>query len=279
MLPLEALLALLALLIVALLVATARLRREREELRARRLFIARLSHELRTPLTEIRLYAETLELQRWDAERAAPLVGGIGREAARLARLVEDVLHHVRMDERHRPEPYRSTVRLGVLTEHVLEALQKEIAFRRAQVDLRLHGPDEAQGDEHSLRQALSNVMTNALKYGPAGQTITIDIGRRVDDMVELAVTDEGPGVAPADRERVWRAFTRLSRTHRLAGGTGLGLSIVRDIVQGHGGATRIEEGSTGGARVVMLLPPRMRTAELALPARTTELPAPHPAS
>jgi signal transduction histidine kinase len=114
--------------------------------------------------------------------------------------------------------------------------------------------------DRDALRQILLNLLDNAAKYGPAGQTISVGSsaapatdGARVRFWVE----DQGPGIPPADRDRVWEPYVRLSRSAESAmGGSGIGLSVVRELVALHGGAAWIEASNPdGGARVVVELP------------------------
>ena len=113
----------------------------------------------------------------------------------------------------------------------------------------------EAPADDGSVRQVLLNLLDNAVKYGPRGQTISLGLalaGRRA----RLWVEDEGPGIPAADRARVWRPFVRLERdVDRQAAGSGIGLSLVREIVTRHRGTAAIESTPAGGTRVVVELP------------------------
>jgi signal transduction histidine kinase len=109
----------------------------------------------------------------------------------------------------------------------------------------------------------LLNLLDNAIKYGPDGQTIAVTMsgdaplpdGRRA---LVFTVDDEGPGIRAADRRRLWRPFVRLpnaSPTDAPAGGTGLGLSVVKQLVEAHGGTVRLDDAPGGGTRVVVSLP------------------------
>ena len=131
-----------------------------------------------------------------------------------------------------------------------------------------------ATADRGALRQILLNLLDNAAKYGPAGQTISVGSaaapathGARVRFWVE----DQGPGIPAADRERVWEPYVRLSRTTESAtGGSGIGLSVVRELVTLHNGAAWIEaNGADGGARVVVELP--VNSASAAVPRAEVE--------
>jgi signal transduction histidine kinase len=117
-------------------------------------------------------------------------------------------------------------------------------------------------GEPTAVRQVLTNLLDNALKYGPAGQTVTI--GCRVDDgRLRLWVDDQGPGVPAAERENVWQPFVRLEQENhdRIPTGTGLGLAVVRQLAQVMGGKAWVEDAPGGGARFVVTLPGRIMPA------------------
>src|SRR6185503_21283979 len=106
-----------------------------------------------------------------------------------------------------------------------------------------------------ALRQVLLNLLDNAAKYGPAGQTITVG-SEIAGEHARIWVEDEGPGIPNEDRHRVWEPYVRLNREAESAtGGSGIGLSVVRELVTLHGGRTRAESAPGGGARVVIELP------------------------
>jgi signal transduction histidine kinase len=237
-------------------VAVLQLRREHELARLRAEFTAGVSHELRTPLSQILLYGETLMLERTRSERerrAATEV--IVREARRLMHLVENALHFARHDRRSiRPAPEQ--IALGALTREILLSFAP-LAWS-AQVKLREEvGDATAIVDAAAFRQILLNLLDNAVKYGPAGQTVLVGLERQLDT-VRLTVEDEGPGVAPADRQRIWAPFVRLPSPRNRVAGSGIGLAVVNDLVAQHGGRTWVEEGARGGgggARFVVELP------------------------
>jgi signal transduction histidine kinase len=109
--------------------------------------------------------------------------------------------------------------------------------------------------DRDALRQILLNLLDNAVKYGPAGQTITVG-SEIAGDRARLWVEDQGPGIPHEDRHRVWEPYVRLTReAESSTGGSGIGLSVVRELVTLHGGRTRAEGAPGGGARVVIELP------------------------
>ena len=97
------------------------------------------------------------------------------------------------------------------------------------------------------------NLIDNALKYGPRGQTVTVSLANR-GDFLDIVVDDEGPGVPRRERKRVWERFSRLEQRGSAITGPGIGLAVVRDLAERHGGQVRIEEAPSGGARVVASL-------------------------
>jgi signal transduction histidine kinase len=245
---------LLVLMAGLVIIAVLQLRREHELARLRADLTAGVSHELRTPLAQIMLYGETLMLDRTRSERerrAAAEV--IVREARRLMHLVENALHFARADRRVlmlSPE----AVDLGELTREILVSFAP-LAWA-AQVSLReeIEGACPAIIDAAAYRQIVLNLLDNAVRYGPPGQTITIRV-TSLDGAVRLAVEDQGPGVDVADRERIWAPFVRVRAARQGPLGTGIGLAVVRDLTLRHGGSAWVERADSGGARFVIELP------------------------
>jgi signal transduction histidine kinase len=258
-LPRSRLLVLFGLLVLmAGLVAVAilQLRREHELARLRAEFTTSVSHELRTPLAQILLYGETLILERTRSERERRSAAEvIVREARRLMHLVENALHFARSERQLlelKPEP----VALAPLTRDILVTFAP-LAWA---ADVTLHEKLEdgawALIDRDAFRQILLNLLDNAVKYGPAGQTVTIQIWRE-GQRIRVAVEDQGPGVPIADRERIWTPFVRASALPGAGAaqtGTGIGLAVVRDLIARHGGRAWVESAPRGGARFVIEL-------------------------
>jgi signal transduction histidine kinase len=232
-------------------VALLQLGRELALARMRGDFVSGVSHELRTPLAQIRMFAETLALGRVrSADESRRSLEIILQESQRLSQLVDNVLSFSRV-ERGMVMLHRERVSLPRLLETLVDSIQPLARARRA--TLRLAVPDglDAHLDDALVRQILLNLIDNALKYGPAGQTITVGATRTVDT-VRLWVDDEGPGVAPADADRIWEPFWR--GRHSAQGGSGIGLAIVRELAATHGGSARLESAPSGGARFVIEL-------------------------
>ena len=249
----------LALLVGTVVVVAVQLRREGELSELRAGFVAGVSHELRTPLAQIRVLAEFLQMERpVSPERMRRSLRIIDQEARRLSFLVDNVLAYGRAE--------RQDVRIArerlVLAREVTELLELFAPLARAQeVTVRTAVPEDlvAHADPSALRQVLINLLDNAVRYGPAGQTVTVSAA--ADERgVTLTVDDEGPGVPRESRERVFEPYARLARDSRSArGGSGIGLSVVRELVEAHGGTASIGESPAGGARVTIRLPHGVR--------------------
>jgi signal transduction histidine kinase len=209
-------------------------------------FTSSVSHELRTPLTQILLYAETMEMgrqsARTDRTRAARV---ITREAHRLLHLVENLLQFSRA-ERRLAKVTAQPRELGALVSDIVDAFAPIAAGRDARVFVESSAASWAHVDADAFRRILLNLLDNAIRYGPRGQTVVVRLEPR-QGSVRVSVLDEGPGIAPTDRERVWRPFTRLSRASAESDtGCGIGLSIVRELTRLHGGRCGVEDAQDG---------------------------------
>lgn len=255
------LLALLLVLTAGLIAAAIfQLRREYELARLRSEFVSSVSHELRTPLAQIRMFGETLLLGRvrTDEEHRRSLEI-IDQEARRLSHLVENVLHFSR-SERQMTRIERERVEIPRLLKEVVEGFAPLARARGVRVRVLADEGVAAQADPKALRQVLLNLLDNALKYGPAGQTVTLSAALR-GNRVRLSVEDEGPGLPDRERERAWDAFWRSERETRSGvAGAGIGLAVVKEIALLHGGRVWVEDGSGVGARFVVELPDAWRT-------------------
>lgn len=224
---------------------TLALSRQREE------FTSSVSHELRTPLTNIQLFAETLLLDRARTpEEQRSALETITRETRRLVHMVENVLALSRVG-RPAISLVRRPERIDQLVRDVLASFDPLMRSHDISVELAVEGADTAHVDGDAVRRILVNLLDNAVRYGPVGQTLHVVAANRAGSLL-LSVEDEGPGVALQDRERVWEPFERGATN--ADSGTGIGLAVVRQLVQLHGGEARIEDGRFG-ARFVVVLP------------------------
>ncbi|HEX2095410.1 MAG TPA: HAMP domain-containing sensor histidine kinase [Longimicrobiaceae bacterium] len=249
------LLGLLFLTTSLIIAAIFQLRREYELARLRSEFVSSVSHELRTPLAQIRMFGETLLLGRVRSEQERQRsLEIIDQEARRLSHLVDNVLRYSRA-ERQKSRVDLCDVEVVPLVRQVVEAFTPLAAASATTLVVEAEEGVVARVDPEALRQVLLNLLDNAVKYGPRGQTVTVGAGC-AGGWLWLRVEDEGPGIPPRERERVWEAFWRLERESASAvAGTGIGLAVVREIVTLHGGRTRVEDSPAGGARFVVEIP------------------------
>ncbi len=241
----------LALTGALLLVAFVQLRKERALARLRSDFVASVSHELRTPLTQIRMFAETLLLDRVrsDEERRRSLTV-IDQETRRLAQLVENVLQFSR-GERGILRVTRERTDLGALVAETVD-LFRPIAAARSVTIATTFADARVELDRDAVRQIVLNLLDNAVKYGPAGQEVRVI----VESPGRIIVDDAGPGIPARERKRIWRRYARLERDRdRAVAGAGIGLALVRELVRLHGGTAHVEESARGGARFIVELP------------------------
>ena len=250
--------ALVALFVIAaglLSVALLQLRRQQQLARLRTEFVSGVSHELRTPLAQIRWFAELLHLGKLRTEEERERSAGIiDQEARRLTYLVENVLNFSRSEKgTNRISP--SPADLDHEIQDVIELFAPLARARKMILATNLDAHAVVTLDRDALRQILLNLLDNAAKYGPAGQTITV--GSEISGgIARIWVEDQGPGIPHEDRRRVWDPYVRLNRSAESAtGGSGIGLSVVRELVELHGGRTRAEGTPSGGARVLVELP------------------------
>jgi two-component system OmpR family sensor kinase len=216
-----------------------------------RAFASDASHELRTPLTVIRGQLEVLARQSAPAAEDVRRVERIVRtEIIRMERLVDDLLVLARADEREflRPRP----VDLRPFARELLDGV-RPTADRTFELSHIPAGVLDADPDR--LAQALRNLLRNAIEYTTAGGLVRL-VGESAGDHVTLAVEDDGPGIPPTHRERVFDRFHRTdSARTRVRGGAGLGLAIARAVTEAHGGRISASDSPEGGARVAIVLP------------------------
>jgi len=219
----------------------------------RRDFVANASHELRTPISAICAAAEALQRGALDqADGAHGMVDIIARNAARLARLTQDLLDLSRIESRQW-KLERVPVDVRQVGQQVVEGLAAQA--REKPLELVQAVPEGAtvRADPRALEQVLVNLVDNAIKYTSAG-SVTLGAWRDDSDWV-VWVKDTGPGIERHHLPRIFERFYRIDPGRsRDQGGTGLGLAIVKHLVQGMGGAVGVESGA-GGSRFWVRLP------------------------
>jgi signal transduction histidine kinase len=239
------------------LLAVRQLRKETELARLRSDFVASVSHELRSPLAQVRLFVETLRLGRAPTDQHREwALANVDRETLRLAGLVENVLAFSRAERGGLAGLELQPGDVGDEVEAAVASFAPLVPPGRVALDVRVGPGLRALVHRDSLRQVLLNLLDNAVKYGSRGQTVRVEAGR-YGDAVRIAVDDQGPGVAAADREAIFEPFRRGRATLEggAVAGSGIGLSVVREIVRAHGGRAWVETGPEGGARFVVELP------------------------
>ncbi len=208
-------------------------------LRSHQSLLANASHELRSPLARLKMALSMLE-DATPAQRES-LQREIGTNIAELDALVEEVLLASRLDASESVDRQEAVELLAVAAEEA------------ARVQAGVRGDDlRVKGDERLLRRALRNLLENARRYG--GDAVEVEIARR-GAQVEARVSDRGPGVPEAFRERIFEPFFRLPGHAEREGGVGLGLALVRQIAERHGGSVRCEPRNGGGSCFTLALP------------------------
>ncbi len=231
----------------------AALNRLREFDRLKDEFIAIVSHELRTPLTSVYGAAMTLETHDLDDERKRALLEIISTEAARLSRLLDDILWVSRLDS-GRAQPHIAPVSPLPLTEEVLDATRTHLPDGLS-LELLHDAPLPAvAADSDKLRQVLVNLVENAVKYSCAGR-IQLRLASHYGN-VRFSVRDEGPGIPLNQQERIFEKFYRLDpHMTKGVGGTGLGLYICRELIEGMDGDIWVESSPGQGSTFSFELP------------------------
>ena len=221
----------------------------------RRDFISDFSHEVRTPLAGLTTAVESYELgsTAMSAEDDQQLRRIMLRQLKRLQRLVDDLAELSRIEAGDLTLDLREVDLLHLLTD-----LAEDFADRAAHRGLHIAisgEPIAVTADAVRLQQAFSNLIDNAIKYG--GERSTIDITLRRDGNIALAsVTDHGEGIAPEEKEKIFRRFYRVDKS-RTQSGTGLGLAITKHLILLHGGSIDVESTPGAGATFVVRLPVR----------------------
>jgi two-component system, OmpR family, phosphate regulon sensor histidine kinase PhoR len=222
-------------------------------------FVANASHELLTPLASVKGFIETLEDPKAgdDANTRNRFLKIMADEASRMQALIRDLMSLSRI-EAEKYEMAQNPVDLGVIIAEVIAPLvngpderAKDIASEVAT------GLEPVMGDAGQLRQLVSNLIANAMKYGKKGTPILTKLERsRSGQMLAFSVSDQGDGIAPEHLPRLTERFYRIdSGRSRAIGGTGLGLSLVKHIVDRHRGHLEIRSEIGKGTNIIILLP------------------------
>jgi two-component system phosphate regulon sensor histidine kinase PhoR len=220
----------------------------------RRTFVADVSHELRTPIASIAAAAETLADGDTEKDDQATLVSVIRRQAEHMRELIDDLTDLSQIESGSVPLE-RARVDLLSLLRDVAQEL--EPAAREKQVTLRVSGDAGATaiGDRRRLGQVARNLLDNAIKFSPAGSPVELEARLR-DGAASLTVTDRGPGIPRAERDKIFQRFYQVDRSRsKRRPGTGLGLAIVKHIVHLHGATVEVDGEVGRGSTFRVLFP------------------------
>lgn len=225
----------------------------------RRDFVANVSHELQTPLATLSAHAESLAGSDLSSSQAKESLAAIRRQVDRLSALVADLLELSRI-ESEGFEPVWTTVDVNAL----VDDLESEWRPRAQEGGQTLTVESEpgltVTGDRRMLRQAVANLLENAIKYAGVGARIRL-IARRLNGCARVEVIDTGRGIPIEDQPRLFERFYRVEKGRtRATGGTGLGLSIVNHVVEVHGGTVAVESTPGAGATFVITIPVEQQT-------------------
>jgi two-component system sensor histidine kinase SenX3 len=220
----------------------------------RRDFVANISHELKTPIASVGLLAEALDSAADDPDQVRRFAKRMGGESRRLAHLAQDIIELSRLqaqDALQHPE----RVRIDDVVAQAADQAGVVASAGGIGVVVGKRSDAEVYGDERLLVMAVQNLIVNAVHYSSAGSRVGVGVRMR-DNVVEIAITDQGVGIPEADLERVFERFFRVDEARsRHTGGTGLGLSIVKHIVQNHGGDIRVWSQTGRGSTFTIRLP------------------------
>jgi signal transduction histidine kinase len=217
-------------------------------------FVSLVSHELRSPMSAVIGAAQTLQ-ERWrelTPDQRSAFLALIADETNRLADLIGDVLDTSRIES--------GTFSYTFTDVDIDELVQDSVALAalgqdEVRVEAAVRRPlPRVRGDRERLKQVLTNLIDNAIKYSPAGGSV--EVAASADDgIVRVDVRDEGPGIAREDQQLIFEKFGRVSVSGGAKSGTGLGLFIARSITEAHGGALRVRSSPSRGSTFTLELP------------------------
>jgi signal transduction histidine kinase len=233
--------------------ATERLR---ELDRAKTEFLSIVAHELRTPLTALQGFSELLLERTVSPERARRFLQHIHEEAARLGRIVSELLDLCRIEAGRGIELASQSVDLAELIERNIDLFAAE--HRGHRFEWTGGAPPPLSADRDAVDRMVKNLLSNAVKYSPRGGRVVVGAGVPADrpGMVELSVEDDGIGIAAVDLPRIFDRYVRVRHPDTASvRGLGLGLSMVQALAEAHGGSVEVESLPGKGSRFRVLLP------------------------
>lgn len=220
-------------------------------------FLASMSHELRTPLHTILGFTELLREEIEDSlnEKQKRYIQHVHRDSVHLLELINDILDLSKI-ESGRLDLRIESVDAAEVAAETAAGMQTAAAAKNISIENTISQPVYVLADRVRLREILTNLMSNAIKFTPGGGWVRMECPREGDEGVELTVADSGIGIAPEDQQVIFDKFRQVgSTTKGVREGTGLGLSIVKQLVEMHGGVIRVESAPGCGSRFSVTLP------------------------
>jgi signal transduction histidine kinase len=213
-------------------------------------FVASISHELRAPIASIRLMSDALEEGKIDPDTAHEFHRLISREGARLSTLIDNVLDFARI-EQGKKEWHREETDLRALILDTISLMAPLASEKGITIESNLPNEASAIIDSDAIRQALVNLIDNALKFSPKNSTVKISLFKN-----EIRVMDHGIGIPKGEHQRIFEKFHRLGgELRRETQGTGIGLSLVKAIAEAHAGSVSVESEPRNGSTFILTLP------------------------
>ena len=225
----------------------------------RRDFVANVSHELKTPVGALTLLAETIQDAADDPEAVHRFAGRIQHEGSRLAKLVTELMELSRVQGAD-PMPGATVVDVAAVVTEAIERTRLAAEQVSITVTSACEAGIEVAGSRPQLATAVANLVDNAIAYSPTGTRVAVSARGSTDSSgrptVDISVTDQGIGIAEADRDRIFERFYRVDPARsRATGGTGLGLAIVKNIVTNHLGTVTVWSADRSGSTFTIRLP------------------------
>jgi signal transduction histidine kinase len=229
--------------------------KEHEQLKSD--MISLMSHELRTPITSINGFSELLIADDQLPEQAKEFVTIIANESQRLSRMINSFLAVTQLERKDKQEVLKIPLRLDQIVRETVANLQPTAKKKRIRL---VEQPNQTippvAADKSLISQAVTNLVTNAIKYSPERTTVTVSTALEAE-AVRVSVEDRGFGIPPEAVDRVWEKFYRVVREgqEKDEESTGLGLSFVREVVEQHGGAVELQSEVGRGSKFSFTLP------------------------
>jgi two-component system sensor histidine kinase SenX3 len=225
----------------------------------RRDFVANVSHELKTPVGALSLLAEAIVDAAGDADAVARFAGRMHHEATRLAKLVSELMELSRVQGAD-PMPGATVIEVGAIVDEAVARTRLAAEQAAVRVTVKDEAGLQVRGNKSQLAMAVANLVDNAISYRGNGDHVAITAASTTDDegrpTVDIAVSDQGIGIAEADVDRIFERFYRVDQARsRATGGTGLGLAIVRNIVTNHLGSVSVWSAEGSGSTFTIRLP------------------------